>query len=427
MAVYHDREHFIPLRVTDLTDFLATGRGAKADPQPLSAGDQVHLRQLSDLMVGHFHRGFHARLRKIKDAYAAFDPDADTVPLDTPAAEDKDRAILRLFHEVKGLLQKANYKDLPRVEALQIMQGASHWGVELDVDWSVFDHLEMYYRGDTITTRPLRRWQKLWMKEEIVVPEFNRLVVILKQKPHRRLGKSADTNSVFMKIFKDLPKTDLEMVLPGTKIQLSKLDKAMIVYPLASGFAILLYKILADVIGFRDFLSLGLSVAVSWSLAALFAGYGYKSYVSYTTKKTAYALQLTQSLYYQVIDSNAGVFGRLVDEAEEQEVREVLLGYYFLWQRSGGRPLSAHDLDNRIEEDLEKRLGVKVDFEIGDALDKLDALGLVRKETDGYRAVPIAEALALLGGGAKPVAADPPAAEVKHPQTWELLDRLAGR
>jgi hypothetical protein len=426
MAVHLDREHFIPLRVTDLTDFLATGRGAKADPMPLSADDQAKLRQLSDGLVEHYHRGFNARLRKIKDAYAPFDPDADTVPLSELSNEDQNQAIQRLFNEIKGLLEKANYKELPRVQALQIMQGASHWGVELDVDWSVFEHLEMYYRGDSTGTRSLRRWWKLWMKEEIVVPEFNRLVIILKQKPHKRLGSTADTKSVFMKIFKDLPKTDLEMVLPGTKIRLSKLDLGMIVYPLASGFAILLYKILADVIGFRDFLSLGISVTLSWSLAALFVGYGYKSYVSYTTKKTAYALQLTQSLYYQVIDSNAGVFSRLVDEAEEQEVREALLAYFFLWQRSGGRAMSAHDLDNRIEEDLEKRLGVKVDFEIADALEKLETLGLVRPEGDGYKAVSITEALAILGGSAKPVVADKPKAE-PQPERWDLLDRLAGR
>ena len=264
------------------------------------------------------------------------------------------------------------------------------------------------------------------MKEEVVVPEFNRLVVVLKQKPHRRLGSEADTKSVFMKVFKDLPKTDLEMVLPGTRIQLSKLDKAMIVYPLASGLAILLYKILADVIGFRDFLSLGLSVAVSWSLAALFAGYGYKSYVSYTTKKTAYALQLTQSLYYQVIGTNAGVFARLVDEAEEPEVREALLAYFFLCQRSGERPMSANVLDDRIEEDLEKRLGLKVDFGIADGLGKLEILGLVRKETDGYRALPINEALSILGGAPKPAVESKPTTDAP-PERWELLDRLAGR
>jgi len=52
-------------------------------------------------------------------------------------------------------------------------------------------------------------------------------------------------------------------------------------------------------------------------------GYGYKSYHSHTVKKTRYSLQLTKSLYFQTLDSNAGVLFRLLDEAEEQECREA--------------------------------------------------------------------------------------------------------
>ncbi len=46
-----------------------------------------------------------------------------------------------------------------------------------------------------------------------------------------------------------------------------------------------------------------------------------------------------------------------------------------------------------VEDDLARRLGVKVDFEIADALGKLEALQLVRREGDAYRVVPLAEAV----------------------------------
>ena len=52
----------------------------------------------------------------------------------------------------------------------------------------------------------------------------------------------------------------------------------------------------------------------------------------YQSTRQAYHLMLTQSLYYQNLDNNAGVLTRLLDEAEEQECREVLLGYYCLWK-----------------------------------------------------------------------------------------------
>ena len=399
MAVYLDREHFIPLAVDELVEFLAAGTGAKTDPAPLPASEATAFRKFADLLAAHYHREFLDRMRGLKAAYAAFDPDSDTPPLVPVLADAQAAALARLYGEVRNLLVKANYKELPRLQAMQAMQGHSFWGLEMDVAWEVFEHIEIYYRGDTVGIRTLRRWWKLWRKEEKVVPEFNRLVLVLKQQPHQRLGRNADTKSVYLKMFKDMPKTDLEMVLPGTRVKLSRYDKGMIVYPLASGLAVILYKILADVIGFTDVLSLTVSVSLSWSLAAAFAGYGYKSYLSYTNKKTAYTLRLTQSLYYQNIDSNAGVFFRLVDEAEDQESREALLAYYWLWQRAGGRPMTAAALDDAIEQDLERRLGIKVDFEIGDALDKLERLNIVRKEGDGYAAVPMDRALAAVAGG----------------------------
>jgi hypothetical protein len=394
MEVRQDREHFVPVRVPDLVDFLADGKGAKADPSPLPEIEAARLRTLADRLTEHFHRTFRVRHQHIKDTYAPFDPDRDTVRIAEPSAADRDRAIHQLFDELRNLLKKANYVELSRAEAEQVMQGSTLWGLDLDVDWTVFDHLLLYYRGDTVGPRSIRRWWKLWIKEVKIVPEFNRLVVILKQRPHRRLGKSADTSSVFLKIFKDVPQPDLEMILPGTRIRLSKWDRGLIFYPMMSGLAVVLYKLMSEWFGFRDVLAIGGAVSLSWSLAALFAGYGYRSYASYTGKKTAYNLQLTQSLYYQVIGTNAGVFFQLLDEAEEQEVREAMLGYYYLWRHAQARAMTADELDDRVQKDLERRLGVKVDFEIDDALGKLEDLKLVNKDGNGYCAVPIEQAIA---------------------------------
>lgn len=394
MPTHSQREHFVPVRVADLVEFLATGRGSRGEARALPLPEQEALRSLAMSVVLHFHARFHESLLRIKNAYAPFDPDADTIQLGELSPTEKESELNRLFVELREILKKANYRELSQVEALQIMKGASYWGVELDVDWGVFDYLQMYFRGSTEGERVFRPWWRLYLKTRRKVPQFERLVIVLKQRPHPRLGKDADTKSVFTKIFKELPKSDLEMILPGTKIRLSKVDQGMIFYPLISGIGLLSYKLLSDVFGFEDMFSLAASFSLSWSLAGVFAGYGYKSYVSYTSKKTQYTLQLTKNLYYQVIDSNAGVFARLLDEAEEQEVREVLLAYFYLWQSP--RPLSTEELDEQIEKDLDARLGVKADFEIADAIQKLEALGLVQSVEAQYRAVPLTDAVHLL-------------------------------
>ena len=62
-------------------------------------------------------------------------------------------------------------------------------------------------------------------------------------------------------------------------------------------------------------------------------GYGMRSFYGYLQTKQKYQLNLTESLYYQNLDNNAGVLTRLLDEAEEQENREAALAYFFLWRQ----------------------------------------------------------------------------------------------
>ena len=82
-------------------------------------------------------------------------------------------------------------------------------------------------------------------------------------------------------------------------------------------------------------------------------GYGVRSYFGYLNTKQKYQLSLTESLYYQNLDNNAGVLFRLLDEAEEQEGREAILAYSSSGSMPGrrldegaarpsGRNLSAH-------------------------------------------------------------------------------------
>ena len=55
-----------------------------------------------------------------------------------------------------------------------------------------------------------------------------------------------------------------------------------------------------------------------WGAAVGGVGYSYKSWATYKSTKEKYSLNLTQSLYYQNLDNNAGVLTHLMDEAEEQ-------------------------------------------------------------------------------------------------------------
>ena len=176
---------------------------------------------------------------------------------------------------------------------------------------------------------------------------------------------------------------------------MSVVDRAKILLPTVSGVSIALWKIVQSafiVAAAGFFSSIGFLMLVGGTV-----GYGVRSFYGYLNTKQKYQLNLTQSLYYQNLDNNAGTLYRLVDEAEEQENREAILAYYYLWRRAPHEGFSGDELDREIESLLCVAAGHDVDFEVADALAKLSRLKLADQSSDGrWTAVPIEEATARL-------------------------------
>jgi hypothetical protein len=385
MAEYKDREHFIPLRKTDLVELLCADKD-------FPRHEQEPFRQFCRLVSATYHFEYHQRLEELKDAYAPFDPDAATktlVPLDPDV---KGQRLEALFQEFAALMERANFRHLPQGS---IRAGKSDWGVNMDVNFEVFDRLEVYYRGDVPVKHTRRRWRHLWRQEEIMVPSYQRLVVIAKLRPHKRLGRSADTKSVFLKVFKNIPKLDLEMLLPGAQVKFTRWDRGNIVMPFVSGVALALWNVINEIAAVFTKV-MAAPGPFLWGAAVGGVGYGYKSWYSYVTTKQRHNLTLNQRLYYQNLDNNAGVLYHLLNEAEEQEFREAVLAYFFLWRLAGEKGWTSADLDDYVELYLERYADLKVDFEIGDALAKLERARIVAKAGDRYRAQPLPKALEML-------------------------------
>jgi hypothetical protein len=387
MAEFKDREHFIPLRKSDLIDLLCQDR-------QLSADERGGFRQFCTLVSAVFHFEYLQQLEDLKDAYAPFDPDADTHALKPLPPEQRGQRQEELFGKFTTLMERANFKHLSPAEVeAALRDNSGGLGLPTDVDFNIFERLEVFSRGDVKQPFRRRRWQNLWRKEEVLVPSWQRLVVIAKLQRHRRLPRDISTEPIYLKVFKNIPKADQEMLLPGARVRLTRVDQALIVYPLAAGIGLTAYNLGAS------WLTSGaaaLGGVLSWSLAGALGGYGYKSYHSYQVKKQDYAFRLTKSLYFQTLDCNTGVLMRILDEAEEQECRETYLAYFCLWKSAPAGGWTAEQLDDFVEMYLEGNAKLKVDFEIGDALDKLERLHIVEKTGNAYRAVSLERALEVL-------------------------------
>ena len=108
MAEYADREHFIPIRVTDLVGFLCSDTGPSGQTLPL--GEQDRFRRFARSVSLHLHAVYLGELRQLKDAYAPFDPDADPKPLAALSDEERTACLERLFATFCHLMERANYR-----------------------------------------------------------------------------------------------------------------------------------------------------------------------------------------------------------------------------------------------------------------------------------------------------------------------------
>jgi hypothetical protein len=396
MAEYHDREHYIPLRKSDLVALLSK------DPK-LSANEQDGFRRFCALVGAVWHFEYLQTLEHLKDEYAPFDPDRVTKDLDPLPAEKRPQKLDKLFEEFVQLMERANFKRLSRKDIEAAVEGgASDWGINMQVDWDVFERLEVFSRGDVKSKRTKRHPILFWRSEEKAVDVYQRLILLVKLRKHKRLPENIDTDDVFLKMFKDVPKVDLEMVLPGTSLQMPVVQKYKMGGSLLGTLAYGVYQVGLQLWhGIQALIGLTVeaatvAVGALWGPFALLGGYAYKQYYSYTVTKQTYSKMLTESLYYQNLDNNGGVITQVLDEAEEQECRETILAYYYLWKYAPPEGWSREQLDDYVEMELEGKYGLKVDFEVEDAIGKLEKLGIVRKHGDNYTAVGIDKALEML-------------------------------
>jgi hypothetical protein len=181
------------------------------------------------------------------------------------------------------------------------------------------------------------------------------------------------------------------------------IDKIVIGVPAAiSGIIVLVTKLGASLLLVGSVISFWLGLKdqevqiKQQHLIALGAGLGtlggflFRQINKYKNRKIKFMKALSDNLYFKNLDNNAGVFYHLIDAAEEEEFKEAVLAYYFLL--TAKETLSKEELDHRIENWLAEKWDCQIDFEIGDATNKLQRLNLIQQDGEILRGVPLGEA-----------------------------------
>lgn len=383
------RLRFIPFRRQDLVRIcLSEGR--------LDSGASDHFNAACDQIEAHFQREFHQIKQRLKDAYGPLDPDADTRTVVECRDEHAADGLASILEEV---LDRANYEKISRAQLEQTFEKTSLFHLKLYVDLDDFEEALLFARGTTRREEEVSRLFGLW-KEKIEFLNFDRVVLYIRFKDdidaESTLG-DCQPGSTMLKLYQNIPGADVEMLFPNTRIGMRLIDKLLIGIPaIISGGVVITTKmgatlvLLGSLIGFwlgvhSDPVQLDrTSVLVLLAGLGTLAGYLWKQYSSFRNRKLRYTQALTENLYFKLLDNNAGVIYRILDEAEESECKESLLAYYFLLR--AGAAVSSDELDAAIEQWFSERWGCVLDMEIEDALGKLQALNLAHREDDKWAA-----------------------------------------
>ncbi|MDP7035160.1 MAG: TMEM143 family protein [Planctomycetota bacterium] len=241
-------------------------------------------------------------------------------------------------------------------------------------------HTTRYVRRITLADR-LRGWKSFLRPVTIQEPTYRQLILLFRFQNDSKKGAESVDRGIHIKIFRDIPMADLEVVFPEKKLSMKPADLLKLVITGVSGVVIVAVKFLSQAI---------LNPVVALFALGSLGGYGLKTFLGWKRSRDRYESMVTDSLYHKSLDTDRGVIFYLVDSLESQEFKESALAYFMLWTKGS---LSEEELDRECELFLRQEFGVKVDFEVEDALEKIEREGLVIQKDGRYEACPLAEAL----------------------------------
>jgi hypothetical protein len=401
MAQHDDRDRFIPFRKAEVVDLLC-------HEGTLDAEHQTRFRAFCKVLESLCHFEYHGQLEKMKEHYFPFNPDRDTKTKRTYDASSLTAHEDALMAELADVLDGANYEKLTEAELQHALEEESLFRISLFVDFNDFSRVVLFRRGDVVKKAEIVKW--FFRKETIDVPTFERVALLVRFKDKayfearskRQQKKKAELpfepGTMVLKLFKDVPKADLEMLFPNTEVRMRPRDWALLLGPgVIGGFGVLL----------KSAASLAVAATLIWALmkaklesgenlvetslspeqgavivAALMAlvgigGFMVKQWLKFKNRKILFMKTLADNLYFKNLDNNEGVLNHIIDGAEEEECKEAMLAYYFLLKHPEG--LTEAQLDDAIEHWFEAKHETRIDFEVDDGLRKLNDLGLTEE------------------------------------------------
>lgn len=389
------REKFLPVTKAALMDRLTA-------PGRWPGQTQREARRFFRYLDYWRQQQYAMRLLGLIESYEPFSPDTDLLVTRHYSPQERAELQKQVMAGAEQLLRQANYTRIDPAQVNLIVTQESAYGLDLSVDLSAFEEIAIYYRGVSNRKNSRRNMMKFFRKEEFEVPIFRRLCVIFKlaayedrvakvmkdnglprkdaetyvKKLRARLPAEVKEGNVYMKLFRNIPRTDIEMVFPNTQVRFRMMDKLRLGATAGGG------------LGFGIFTSAGkvallASNPIGAAGAALgLGGVAFRQAMSFVNQKQRYMVVMAQNLYFLSMADNGSVIVELTARAAEEDIKEEWLLYSVLAKSQASRA-DLPEIDHAIEKYLHTEFGIPVDFDVEDALDRLIADGIVTEDASG--------------------------------------------
>ncbi len=137
------------------------------------------------------------------------------------------------------------------------------------------------------------------------------------------LPPQINSEFIYLKLFKNIPRTDLEMIFPNTRIKFRLFDKLKLGVTAGGGLG-------AGIVGTAGKIAVATNpIALAGALLGL-GGVALRQGMNFVNQKNRYMVTMAQNLYFHAMADNRGVMTLLADRAAEEDIKEEMLLYAVL-------------------------------------------------------------------------------------------------
>lgn len=359
-----------------------------------SVGELTKLQNLSTMFEAIWHHNCHHDLEELKSLYESMDPDTEE-QIEMYGKE-------RFLEVLEKSLKDGNWKDISEKELTEALEGEDILPISLDIRLDELNVMKLYKLGES-TISDIRTTHFGFRKQEVQIETFSQVIQVIEfhdkewfesnRKRMKNYPGDDEIDGLHIRLFRTVPKLDLETIFPNTTPLMRNLDKIKIAAPLIGGVVGIAMKFGPVIFG-QEQGETGISL-LGGVLTAL-GTYILKTYLAYQKTREKFQTQVSKDMYFKGQANNSAVLNMIVDLGEEQEVKEALLAYAFLHYDTDYQH-NEKSLDDKIEEWLLDTFAVDIDFEVDDALAKLEKMKLLNTDENGILSVvPIENSLTIL-------------------------------